>query len=98
MTSFDGTVVSTVTECGEVNKVTGGCHDNTLRSHSTMIGAQGCSNTSPTGSHVRKFTAKDILRQVMVQEIGWASQVLKLFSCVLLTLWVSHYSFWLHIM
>lgn len=74
MTSFDGTVVSTVTECGESTKAADGCHDNTIRSQSTMLGAQG-SNTSPTGSHVRKFTAKDVLRQVMVQDIGWASQV-----------------------
>ncbi|XP_052791493.1 serine/threonine-protein kinase PLK4-like isoform X2 [Mya arenaria] len=69
MTSFDGTVVSTVTDCAEKPKAAEGFHDNTLGSHSTMN-----TNTSPTGSHVRKFTSKDILRQVMVQDIGWASQ------------------------
>lgn len=71
MTSFDGTVVSTVTECGDKVK-SDSCHDNTIRSQSTVLGAQA--NTSPTGSHVRKLTAKDVLRQVMVHEIGWASQ------------------------
>lgn len=74
MTSFDGTVVSTITECGESKKAAESCHDNTIRSQSTVVGAQGC-NTSPTGSHVRKVSAKDVLRQVMVQDIGWASQV-----------------------
>ena len=75
MTSFDGTVVSTVTDCGESKKPTDSCHDNTLRSQTTMMGGAQGSNTSPTGSHVRKFTPKDVLRQVMVQDIGWASQV-----------------------
>ncbi|XP_052280254.1 serine/threonine-protein kinase PLK4-like isoform X2 [Dreissena polymorpha] len=69
MTSFDGTVVSAVTECEKAKPVES-CYD---RTHSTMMGAQGV-NTSPTGSHVRKMTGKDILRQVLVQEIGWASQ------------------------
>ncbi|XP_053399578.1 serine/threonine-protein kinase PLK4-like isoform X2 [Mercenaria mercenaria] len=71
MTSFDGTVVSTVTDCGEKMK-SDSCHDNTMRSQSTVMGAQA--NTSPTSSHVRKLNAKDVLRQVMVHEIGWASQ------------------------
>lgn len=75
MTSFDGTVVSAVTDCGERGK-SDSCHDNTIRSQSTVMAAQA--NTSPTGSHVRKLTAKDVLRQVMVHEIGWASQVMAL--------------------
>jgi len=72
MTSFDGTVVSTVTDCVEKGKPAGG-QDSSLAAQSHMIGPQA-TNTSPTGSHVRKFTGKDILRQVMVQEVGWASQ------------------------
>ncbi|KAL4230044.1 Serine/threonine-protein kinase plk4 [Mactra antiquata] len=72
MTSFDGTVVSTVTDCGEKVQSNNNYHDNTIRSQSTMMGAEG--GSSPTGSHVRKFTAKDVLRQVMVNDIGWASQ------------------------
>ena len=73
MTSFDGTVVSTVTDCGEKMK-SDSCHDNTMRSQSTVMGGAK-TNTSPTSSHVRKLNAKDVLRQVMVHEIGWASQV-----------------------
>lgn len=72
MTSFDGTVVSTVTDCGGEKMKPESNHDNTLRAQSAVMGTQA--NTSPTGSHVRKMTAKDILRQVMVHEIGWASQ------------------------
>lgn len=63
MTSFDGTVVSVVTDCVDKTK-TG---DHTLQS-------QGATNISPTSSHIRKMTGKDILRQVMVKDIGWASQ------------------------
>ncbi|XP_060586967.1 serine/threonine-protein kinase PLK4-like isoform X2 [Ruditapes philippinarum] len=72
MTSFDGTVVSTVTDCGEKMK-SDSCHDNTMRSQSTVMGGAQA-NTSPTSSHVRKLNGKDVLRQVMVHEIGWASQ------------------------
>ena len=82
MTSFDGTVVSTVTDC--VEKTGSGSidssQDRTLWSQSTIVGAGmasgGQTTTSPTNSQLRKIGSKDVLRQVMVQDIGWASQVI----------------------
>ena len=74
MTSFDGTVVSTVTDCVEKTKSTENIADHTLRAQSST---QSCLpvSTSPTGSQLRKLGPKDVLRQVLVKDIGWASQV-----------------------
>ena len=79
MTSFDGTVVSTVTDCIEKTGSADSSQDHTLRSQSTVVSggmaSGGHTTTSPTNSQLRKIGSKDVLRQVMVQEIGWASQV-----------------------
>ena len=74
MTSFDGTVVSTVTDCIEKTGSNNSSQDHTLRAQSA---AGGQTTTSPTNSQLRKIGSKDVLRQVMVQDIGWASQVLQ---------------------
>ena len=81
MTSFDGTVVSTVTDCIEKTGSNDNSNDHTLRAQSTVGGGAmamgGQTTTSPTNSQLRKLGSKDVLRQVMVPDIGWASQVLK---------------------
>ena len=79
MTSFDGTVVSTVTECVEKTGSIDSSQDHTLRSQSTIVSAgmaSGGQTTTSTNSQLRKLGSKDVLRQVMVQDIGWASQVI----------------------
>ena len=83
MTSFDGTVVSTVTDCVEKTGSTDNSHNHTLRAQSTVGGGGGMATggqttTSPTNSQLRKLGSKDVLRQVMVPDIGWASQVGKI--------------------
>ncbi|KAK3606347.1 hypothetical protein CHS0354_041983 [Potamilus streckersoni] len=82
MTSFDGTVVSNVTDYVDKSGSRGtegnDSHDITLRAHSTvtesaMMTTMG-TNPSPTNSQVQKLTTKDVVRQVLIKDIGRASQ------------------------
>ena len=82
MSSFDGTVVSALTDCtSRVEKTASDTsRDVTLKSQSinekTSVSNGGGSPTSSMNgsSQLRKVT-RDVLKQVFVQDIGWASQV-----------------------
>ncbi|KAL5011938.1 hypothetical protein ScPMuIL_010489 [Solemya velum] len=68
MTSFDGTVVSAITE--SVDKSDTLDHDRTLQASSMAT-----TNKSSSSSNIRTQHSKsDILRQVFVPTVGWASQ------------------------
>lgn len=69
MTSFDGTVVSAVTE--SVDKSDTLDHDRTLQGSSVTTTNKSSSSSNPRTQHSKS----DILRQVFVPTVGWASQV-----------------------
>lgn len=84
MSSFDGTVVSTVTDCTSRVETAPSdtSRDVTLTKSQSINEKSAVSNggASPTSSlngsnQLRKVT-RDVLKQVFVQDIGWASQVI----------------------
>lgn len=91
MSSFDGTVVSTVTECvdpSSASRLTDDSHDQTLRaqqiaerlgniSPTSTLQSERLNNVSPTSSHgsSTQLRKSTVLRSVFVKDIGWASQV-----------------------
>lgn len=83
MSSFDGTVVSAFTNCTSRldGAVSDSSRDVTLKSQSnnekSAVSNGGVSPTSSLNgsSQLRKVT-RDVLKQVFVPEIGWASQVI----------------------
>ncbi|XP_056010462.1 serine/threonine-protein kinase PLK4-like isoform X2 [Ostrea edulis] len=90
MSSFDGTVVSTVTEYvdpSSASRLTDDSHDQTLRaqqiadrlgniSPTSTLQSERINNTSPTSSHSSTQLRKStVLRSVFVQNVGWASQL-----------------------
>ncbi|XP_061163972.1 serine/threonine-protein kinase PLK4-like [Saccostrea echinata] len=91
MSSFDGTVVSTVTELvdpSSASRLTDDSHDQTLRaqqiaerlgniSPTSTLQSERVTNTSPTSSHSSSTQLRKatVLRSVLVKDIGWASQL-----------------------
>lgn len=91
MSSFDGTVVSTVTECvdpSSASRLTDDSHDQTLRaqqiaerlgniSPTSTLQSERLNNVSPTSSHgsSTQLRKSTVLRSVFVKDIGWASQL-----------------------
>lgn len=79
MTSFDGTVVSTVTDCNKSTEtqLENNSQDTTLKSNQ-IPGSDNGGTISPvssqSSSQLRKHT-RDILRQVFVPDIGMATEV-----------------------
>ena len=91
MSSFDGTVVSTVTEWvdpSSASRLTDDFHDQTLRaqqiaerlsniSPTSTLQSERMNNVSPTSSHSSstQLRKSTVLRSVFVKSIGLASQV-----------------------
>ncbi|XP_022326348.2 serine/threonine-protein kinase PLK4-like isoform X4 [Crassostrea virginica] len=91
MSSFDGTVVSTVTECvdpSSASRLTDDSHDQTLRaqqiaerlgniSPTSTLQSERMNNVSPTSSHSSstQLRKSTVLRSVFVKSIGLASQL-----------------------
>lgn len=81
MSSFDGTVLSTVTDCTSRVETTPSdtSRDVTLKSKSvneksTTSNGGGSPTSSLNGSNQLRKVTRDVLKQVFVQDIGWASQ------------------------
>lgn len=82
MSSFDGTVVSAVTDCTSRVETAPSdtSRDVTLKSKSvneksTVSNGGGSPTSSLNGSSQLRKVTRDVLKQVFVQDIGWASKV-----------------------